>query len=215
MSFVDPYIDTETGLLINSIGAKTQSELDQIEADFVSIGLLKLYDEKFRVSYSLEDLQYIHASLFGKVYPWAGQIRTVEIHKVGDPDNSNFAPSALIEPAFYNSMQELGEDHNLQGLNQLSFADRLAYHFSNVNYIHPFREGNGRTQRVFWSLCAMEAGYDLDLTALKAIFKEIAIPFNKNSSLPIDAVYKRFLRVRNHLSMQADRTYDLTEKYIR
>ena len=59
MSFVDPYIDTETGLLINSIGAKTQSELDQIEADFVSIGLLKLYDEKFRVSYSLEDLQYI------------------------------------------------------------------------------------------------------------------------------------------------------------
>lgn len=51
MSFVDPYIDTETGLLINSIGAKTQSELDQIEADFVSIGLLKLYDEKFRVSY--------------------------------------------------------------------------------------------------------------------------------------------------------------------
>lgn len=151
MSFVDPYIDTETGLLINSIGAKTQSELDQIEADFVSIGLLKLYDEKFRVSYSLEDLQYIHASLFGKVYPWAGQIRTVEIHKVGDPDNSNFAPSALIEPAFYNSMQELGEDHNLQGLNQLSFADRLAYHFSNVNYIHPFREGNGRTQRVFWS----------------------------------------------------------------
>lgn len=56
MSFVDPYIDTETGLLINSIGAKTQSELDQIEADFVSIGLLKLYDEKFRVSYSLEDL---------------------------------------------------------------------------------------------------------------------------------------------------------------
>ena len=200
MSFVDPYIDTETGLLINSIGAKTQSELDQIEADFVSIGLLKLYDEKFRVSYS------------------------------------NFAPSALIEPAFYNSMQELGEDHNLQGLNQLSFADRLAYHFSNVNYIHPFREGNGRTQRVFWSLCAMEAGYDLDwtsvssrdmesaskiarlnddLTALKAIFKEIAIPFNKNSSLPIDAVYKRLLRVRNHLSMQADRTYDLTEKYIR
>lgn len=236
MSFVDPYIDTETGLLINSIGAKTQSELDQIEADFVSIGLLKLYDEKFRVSYSLEDLQYIHASLFGKVYPWAGQIRTVEIHKVGDPDNSNFAPSALIEPAFYNSMQELGEDHNLQGLNQLSFADRLAYHFSNVNYNHPFREGNGRTQRVFWSLCAMEAGYDLDwtsvssrdmdsaskiarlnddLTALKAIFKEIAIPFNKNSSLPIDAVYKRLLRVRNHLSMQADRTYDLTEKYIR
>lgn len=54
-----------------------------------------------------------------------------------------------------------------------------------------------------------------DLTALKAIFKEIAIPFNKNSSLPIDAVYKRLLRVRNHLSMQADRTYDLTEKYIR
>ena len=89
---------------------------------------------------------------------------------------------------------------------------------------------------MFWSLCAMEAGYDLDwtsvssrdmdsaskiarlnddLTALKAIFKEIAIPFNKNSSLPIDAVYKRLLRVRNHLSMQADRTYDLTEKYIR
>lgn len=82
MSFVDPYIDTETGLLINSIGAKTQSELDQIEADFVSIGLLKLYDEKFRVSYSLEDLQYIHASLFGKVYPWLDKSELLKYTKL-------------------------------------------------------------------------------------------------------------------------------------
>jgi cell filamentation protein len=39
---------------------------------------------------------------------------------------------------------------------------KLAHHFDQLNYLHPFREGNGRTQRIFWSQIAGQAGYDLD-----------------------------------------------------
>ena len=50
----------------------------------------------------------------------------------------------------------------LKGLGFPEFVTRLAYHYDNYNFIHPFREGNGRTQRVFWTLLCHEAGYDLN-----------------------------------------------------
>jgi cell filamentation protein len=46
------------------------------------------------------------------------------------------------------------------------FADRLAHYLSEINAIHPFREGNGRVQRLFISQLAEQAGYTLDYSSL-------------------------------------------------
>lgn len=58
--------------------------------------------------------------------------------------------------------EELRNDNVLRGMERSQFIERLAYHYEQFNYIHPFREGNGRTQRVFWGRVANDAGWQLD-----------------------------------------------------
>nr|WP_300339243.1 Fic family protein [Actinomyces sp.] len=59
-------------------------------------------------------------------------------------------------------LDELREGNGLRGMSREQFIDRLAYHYDELNYVHPFREGNGRTQRVFWNRVARDAGWQLD-----------------------------------------------------
>lgn len=58
--------------------------------------------------------------------------------------------------------EELAAQDHLVGLSRAEFVERLAYHYEKINYIHPFREGNGRTQRVFWNRLSLQAGWQLD-----------------------------------------------------
>ena len=73
-----------------------------------------------------------------------------------------FLPSTNIEMGLAWSQGELKRDHMLKDMDLTTFAERLAYHYDNYNFVHPFREGNGRTQRVMWTLLSHAAGYDLD-----------------------------------------------------
>nr|WP_246223817.1 Fic family protein [Pseudarthrobacter psychrotolerans] len=73
-----------------------------------------------------------------------------------------FLPWGLIETASINSFEELASENHLKGLARAEFIERLAYHYEKINDIHPFREGNGRTQRLFWNRLALEAGWQLD-----------------------------------------------------
>jgi cell filamentation protein len=53
-------------------------------------------------------------------------------------------------------------DERLRGLEREIFIKRLAYFMGEVNALHPFREGNGRTNRVFFGELARRAKYDLN-----------------------------------------------------
>jgi cell filamentation protein len=68
----------------------------------------------------------------------------------------------MIERASVFAAGELHSENALRRLDCGRFIDRLAYHYDQVNYIHPFREGNGRVQRVFWNRIALAAGWQLD-----------------------------------------------------
>ena len=57
---------------------------------------------------------------------------------------------------------ELARESSLKDLSKEDFVKRLAYFYDQLNYIHPFREGNGRTQRVFWGRVAKDAGYEIN-----------------------------------------------------
>jgi cell filamentation protein len=56
---------------------------------------------------------------------------------------------------------ELAKEDYLQNLPRDEFTKRLSYFYDQLNYIHPFREGNGRAQRVFWSRVAKDASYEI------------------------------------------------------
>lgn len=160
--FIDPYIDPETGILRNLVGARTVDDLARAEGEFASVRMgALLSDVRFHPLGTLADLCHIHHILFGDIYAWAGKIRTVEIRKNAEGAEF-FLPSVNIPMGIEWSHAELVRDGMLKGMGSEHFAERLAYHYDNYNFVHPFREGNGRTQRLLWTCIAHDAGYDLD-----------------------------------------------------
>lgn len=70
--------------------------------------------------------------------------------------------------------EELRADEQLRGLDRERFVERLAHHYDQFNYVHPFREGNGRTQRVFWNRVARDAGWQLDWRGVHGSMNDLA-----------------------------------------
>lgn len=95
------------------------------------------------------------------MYDWAGCIRTVDIRKNTD-DAEYFLIVDKIQGAAVFVFTELAKEQYLTGLSLEQFTSRLAYFYDQLNYIHPFREGNGRAQRIFWTRVAQDGGYDID-----------------------------------------------------
>lgn len=85
----------------------------------------------------------------------------MDIKKNDDSAEFFLIVSKITEAAHY-VFSELANENYLSSLGQHDFVKRLAYFYDQLNYIHPFREGNGRTQRVFWSRVAQDAGYEID-----------------------------------------------------
>lgn len=160
--FVDPYLDPATGILRNNLGITDQRTLDVAEADLVEARRVQMIVRPVKVTGDLRQLQAIHGQLFQDVYDWAGQLRTVDIRKGTDPAAEFFMPVSRLESGAGFAFAELADENQLRGLDRDRFVERLAHHYDQVNYLHPFREGNGRTQRIFWTQIAAGAGYDLD-----------------------------------------------------
>ncbi|MGH3262096.1 MAG: Fic/DOC family protein [Trebonia sp.] len=146
--YLDPYLDPETGILRNLAGARTKAALDDAEASLSFARLIQLMDRPPKSTGDLTELRAIHRHLFQDLYDWAGQVRTVDIRKNVE-GAEYFLPSGMIERASAFAAGQLRSDDALRGLDRGHFIGRLAYHYDQVNYIHPFREGNGRVQRVF------------------------------------------------------------------
>lgn len=210
--FVDPYLDPSTGLLRNRVGAGTRESLEVAEADLTALRAVELVGRPVKPTGDLRQLQAIHQRLFQDVYEWAGELRTVDMRKGSDPAAEFFMPVSRLQSGAGFAFQELADDNYLRGLDEDRFVSRLAHHYDQVNYLHPFREGNGRTQRILWTQIAQEAGYELDwrgvtgkvndqasrdamekqdLAGLRSMFDTIATPTPAQSGRPSDAQAER------------------------
>jgi len=158
---VDPYFDEKIGDLRNLLGAKNSKELCEVEAQIVFANELELKSANIPRTNNPAELLQIHKHLFGDVYDWAGRIRTVDIKKKAK-DADFFLIVSKIDDALDYVFAELEKENFLIGLPTDEFIIRLAYFYDQLNYIHPFREGNGRVQRIFWSRIAHDAGYEID-----------------------------------------------------
>ena len=148
----DPYADPATGVLRNKLGLATAPELAAAEREITHAALILLRESPVRPSYDLPHLREIHRRIFGDIYDWAGQVRTVAIAK-----GSLFCLPQYIEPAAAEIFGHLGKEDFLRHLARKEFLDRLTCYLGEVNAIHPFREGNGRAQRAFFEQLASEA----------------------------------------------------------
>ncbi len=161
MSFVDPYFDESIGDLRNLLGAHSSQELRELEPQIVFANELELESTGIPRTNDFAELLLIHKQLFNGVYDWAGQVRTVDIRKHGEAAEF-FLIVGKISDASHYVFTELANEKYLQSLPEKEFIKRLAHFYDQLNYIHPFREGNGRAQRVFWARVAQDAGYEID-----------------------------------------------------
>jgi fido (protein-threonine AMPylation protein) len=151
----DPYIDPQTGLLRNSVNARWQEQLDRIEAETSSWRVAELERSPIPGRFDLAHLRAIHKTLFSDVYPWAGEVRSGKLAK----DATVFAMPDRIDAAASDLFRQLARENHLRGLDADEFATRAAHYMGEINALHPFREGNGRTQRAFIGQLAGTAGY--------------------------------------------------------
>jgi cell filamentation protein len=114
--------------------------------------------------FDLKHLRSIHRHLFQDVYEWAGEVRTVEISK-GD---SQFQFRQYIETGMADVYRRLSSSNFLEGFERTTFAARAAAIIRDVNYVHPFRDGNGRTQLQYLKPLSIRAGHPIDLTKIDA-----------------------------------------------
>ena len=154
----DSYFMPGTQTLLNRAGITDAKQLQQYEYELSGQRALELAEEPIRGNFDLPHLRAIHKHLFQDVYPWAGEIRTVRISK----GNSAFARPEAIEGYGREIFRNLAKDDHLKGLGNEAFAAGMGKHYGEINALHPFREGNGRSTRVFLEQLALEAGYRLD-----------------------------------------------------
>ncbi|WP_322751179.1 MULTISPECIES: Fic/DOC family protein [unclassified Frankia] len=158
---VDPYVDTKSGVLRNRLGITDPQRLQEAEAGLTLAALADLGARVLPGKYDLDHLRSFHREIFGDIYPWAGEIRGVGIAR-SDP----FCLPQHIESYSTDVFAALATERCLRGLPRDSFLERLTHYFAEVNAIHPFREGNGRTQRAFFRQLSRDAGWPIDWSAL-------------------------------------------------
>lgn len=159
--YIDPdytYIDPKTGILRNLQDVSDPEVLLFVESSAVTKRLLELYENPIKIK-GVDSLFEIHRHLFQDIYIWAGKKRVVEISK----DGKQFFPTTYFDNAFRYIDQLIDEYRKIPKNNKRKLAEKLAEILDNVNYLHPFREGNGRAQREFIRLLALEKGLILNL----------------------------------------------------
>lgn len=153
----DPYVYPGTAALRNNLEIRDPQELSQAEADIVGLALRTLTDEPLPGGYDLEHWQAFHHRIFGGLYPWAGELRTVQIAK----PNAFYARPEHIAGYAQGIFAELAREDHLKGLDRLAFLERLTHYHAEMYAVHPFREGNTRSLRAFLSQLARQAGHQI------------------------------------------------------
>lgn len=181
------YCYPNTKILINKFGIRDEQKLNDIERELAYLKAVKFEEEP---PYPIFDFEYycnIHKFLFEEIYEWAGKIREGEFMFKGD---SMFYRGQYIESGFTDFYNRLKKEDFLKNLKKQEFCERMAYYMGFLDAIHPFREGNGRTMRLYFNQLAQNAGYKLTFSKVTKEQLHVADveAFNTNYAPLIDVL---------------------------
>jgi cell filamentation protein len=173
----DPHFDNATGVLRNLRGFTEQCKLDKYEGRCSAVALYELELNPVCGKSDQAHLQAIHKRIFEKVYPRAGELRKINISR---PASYPFALVQFLQRNLDRTFETLVSEGHLKGLPMDLFVRRAAFFLGELNTLHPFREGNGRTQREFIRELALEAGYRLNwgLVTQKQMYEASSLSHN-------------------------------------
>ena len=158
---IDPISDNcypGTSVLINKFDIQNEAKLNEVESVLVSARNAEWLSEPKANSFGFEHYKAIHQFLFSDLYDWAGQVRTVNISKKG----TRFTFAENIERQAGVIFQRLKDCNYFKELPHGEFVEEIVDFYCVTNELHPFREGNGRTQRAFLTQLIRNAGYDIN-----------------------------------------------------
>lgn len=152
------YCYPDSDVLKNKLNIHDHSELKQAEEEFVAVKQLVLLQDPIKGRFTMSHLLRIHRFLFEDVYPFAGRLRREQISK----GNTTFYPPNLIERELRRVFQKVHEMDMLHETDQQTQIQHLSYVMAELNIIHPFREGNGRSIRELIRCMALEYGLSIN-----------------------------------------------------
>ena len=183
----DFYCFPDSRVLRNKLGIRDERMLDAAEREITGLKAVEFVNNPFSEKLDFNYIKKLHKFLFSDIYDWAGETRVIDISK-----GNIFCQHELIEVNAEALMNELNMEDYLVDSDDI--AERLAYYLGDLNSIHPFREGNGRVQRLFIAELARRAGYSLDFSNITP--KEMIIAsdeaFHRNYE-PLEEIIQKSL----------------------
>lgn len=159
-----------TTVLINKLGITDETILKENESFITSTMAAMLISKPMKKGFNFGDYKAIHYALFSELYDWAGEIRNISISKT----TTTFVAPEQIEELGRNVFSRLKKLRYFVGLSKNELTIEIADLYNSLNLLHPFREGNGRTQRVFFTQLIRNAGYSIDYSDLNSEFLMIS-----------------------------------------
>ena len=149
-----------TNVLKNKLDIKDLKKLQEKEASITAAKLLILREKGITGAFDKAHIINLHKFIFEDLYYFAGEFRKENIAK----GNFRFAEYEYIEEELDKLLEELKNGNYLENLSKKDLAKRLSYYMSELNVLHPFREGNGRLIREFIRELALKNNYILNLS---------------------------------------------------
>ena len=162
------YCYDDSDILVNKLSTQDYTTLENVERTLTTYNLSKLHLDPIKGNFDIEHYLAIHKFLFDYIYDFAGELRLENMCK----DNTPFCRPEYIHKYLKYLLLEMGnKSKNIKSEEHL--IEFLAYYYSEINMVHPFREGNGRTEREFFREYVLElnkkikfGNYELDYSLL-------------------------------------------------
>ncbi|WP_087019643.1 Fic/DOC family protein [Thaumasiovibrio subtropicus] len=152
----DPHCYPDSDVLINHLNIRDADLLAEAEVEFVRLRYMDYVSEVNALEdFTMAHFLFLHQVLFQDVYPWAGQPRDVDISKGG----TRFCSCQFISTELTRQLKRLPALRDC--MDRDAVVTLSADVFCEINAIHPFREGNGRSTRFFFEELLFVAGYEI------------------------------------------------------
>ena len=187
----DTYCYPQSSVLRNRLGITDSTRLSEAERDLSTLAANEIDFQP--PPYDIAYWQPMHHHLFKDLYDWAGQLRTVDIAK----GSTRFCTTSRIEAEAEKLFAQAAHQNWFTHLPRFAFIEAIAELFGELNMIHPFREGNGRAQRILFDHVVVNAGYTVEWsTVLPDEWKAANISAVHCDYAPLGVIFARCLAGR-------------------
>lgn len=150
------------GVLKNKLGIKDEDVLSRLEAELTSIKLADFLINPVKGKLDFSHYKKIHKEIFGDLFIFAGKTRTVSMSKGTTAFCIWMFVDEQAEKIFKLIDLELLQNKAYENMEREDFIRHIVKYMTELNIIHPFREGNGRTLREYFRLLCLSCGYELN-----------------------------------------------------